>query len=259
MLRRTHKLNFFPLDRRLARLDLKTLTLSLSDLLMPRACLCCGRQLLPAERHLCCVCMADLPFTHFEAMPHNPMADRLNALVERAPAYCRAAALFYYKEGSYGRITQALKYNRDFSAGRFFAGLLAERLAVYDYWRQIDVVCPVPLHFSRRFTRGYNQSGIIAREVAKRLGAEYSPDLLKRVRHTATQTKLSGEERRKNVHGAFAVRKGVAEGLRGSSILIIDDVFTTGSTLAACCDAILERFGDSVRISVATLAFADNN
>ena len=226
---------------------------------MPRACLCCGRQLLPSEKHLCCVCLADLPFTHFEAMPHNPMADRLNALLDGAPAYSRAAALFYYKEGSYGRITQALKYGRNFRAGRYFAGLLAERLAEYDFWRQTDVVCPVPLHFSRRFKRGYNQSEIIAREIARRLGALYEPDLLKRVRHTATQTKLSGEERRKNVHGAFAVREGANASLQAARILLIDDVFTTGATIAACCEAIRKHFGDSVRISVATLAFADNN
>ena len=72
------------MDSRLKLLDFKTLAISLSDLLMPRVCLCCERALLPHERHLCCICMADLPLTFFEGMMHNPMADKLNALVEGA-------------------------------------------------------------------------------------------------------------------------------------------------------------------------------
>ncbi|MBR0083977.1 MAG: hypothetical protein IJP93_07815, partial [Bacteroidales bacterium] len=66
------------MDPRLTGLKLHSLLLCLSDLLMPRVCLVCGRQLLPSERHLCIECEADLPLTHFETMPRNPMADTFN-------------------------------------------------------------------------------------------------------------------------------------------------------------------------------------
>ena len=249
------------MDSRLKLLDFNTLALSLSDLLMPRVCLCCGRALLPDEEHLCYVCMADLPLTFFEGMVHNPMADKLNALVEGASSYCRAVALFYYKEHSYGRITQALKYGRNFAAGRFFARMMAERLAGSEFWRDIDVVCPVPLHFSRQFKRGYNQAAVIAEVIADRIGARFEPRLLRRVRHTGTQTQLSGEERMKNVRGAFAIREGVLTDSIGQGkvlkIMIIDDVFTTGSSLASCHNAIKQRYGSAVEICIATLAYTD--
>lgn len=241
------------MDPRLKRLDLKTLALSISDLLMPRVCLCCGRQLLAGERHLCCVCLADLPLTHFEARVHNPMADSFNALVE-APGYEKACALFYYS-GGYERITQALKYGRNFGAGRYFASLLGEKLAG-EGW-DVDVVCPVPLHWTRRFSRGYNQAEVIGREVASALGAAFEPRLLRRVRRTGSQVSFSAEERAANVAGAFKVRPTTGARWRPSRILLIDDVFTTGATLSACAAALRDAFGPEVRISVATLAYAE--
>ena len=156
---------------------------------MPRGCVVCGRQLLAGEEHLCSCCLAELPLTHFESMTHNPMADRFNSLVE-APGYERAAALFYYT-GDYARITQALKYRRNFGAGRWFARMLGERLAGSGRWNDVDAVCCVPLHWTRRFARGYNQAEIIAKEVARGLGVRFEPHLLRRVRRTDTQTRLS--------------------------------------------------------------------
>ena len=112
---------------------------SLSDLLMPRTCVVCGTPLLTCEQHLCVCCLADMPFTHFEAMPRNPMGDRLNALVD-APSYLRAAALFHYGP-DYGRISRALKYGRNFAVGKWAAGMLGERLRAAGW--QAGAVCCV--------------------------------------------------------------------------------------------------------------------
>jgi len=268
------------MDPRLKQLDFRTLALSIPDFLMPRVCLCCGRALLPCEQQLCCVCMADLPLTHFERMIHNPMADKYNALI-KAPKYEKASALFYYS-GDYEKITQALKYGRNFAAGRWFARMLGDVLA--DAGWKADLVCPVPLHWTRHFTRGYNQAGIIGKEVAVSLGAPFEARLLRRSRRTDTQTRLNDGQRARNVAGAFEVRKGIKRlraapeagpatsvladlPLRPSNagpwppvsakVLLIDDVFTTGATLASCTAALRDALGPDISINIATLAYVE--
>lgn len=241
------------MDLRLTQLTLSALPGALADLLMPRECAVCGRQLLPRERHLCLECEADIPFTHFAALAHNPMADAFNAQVE-APHYVRAAALFYYT-GDYQNITKALKYHRNFALGRCFAGRLGEELAAVPFWADVDAVCPVPLHWTRRFSRGYNQADVIGRELAGKLGAAFRPSLLRRVRRTRSQTRLGSEGRAQNVSGAF---RAMAPQDPPAHILLVDDVFTTGATLAACYAALRSALGATVRISIATLAFVDN-
>ena len=238
------------MDPRLNSLTPKKLLRSLADLLMPRVCVVCGRPLLDSEQDLCFGCRADLPLTMFWDLSRNPMADRFNALVE-AQAYVRVAALFYYS-GDYSNITRALKYSRNFGCGRRMAGALGEHLAGAG-WKP-DVVCCVPLHWTRRWSRGYNQAEVIGRELAARLGARFEPRMLVRVRRTSSQTRLTEEQRRSNVAGAFRVR--TAGLVRPQEILLVDDVFTTGSTLAACYAALRQAFGPSVRICIATLAYA---
>ena len=249
------------MDPRLTGLKLHSLLLCLSDLLMPRVCLVCGRQLLPSERHLCIECEADLPLTHFESMPRNPMADafnsRLLAAGDGAGAYQYATALFHYVSGSgYDYIPQALKYDRNFPAGRHFARLLGRNIASAGHFADVDLVCCVPLHWTRRFWRGYNQAEIIAQEVHRVLSQSrelrFEPSLLRRTRRTRSQTRVGVEEKAGNVQGAFQARRGSGT---PRHILLVDDVFTTGSTLAACTLALREAFGPQVRISVATLGY----
>jgi len=252
------------MDKRILQLDFSILLRSLADLLLPRVCAVCGRPLLACERHLCLECEAGLPFTRFESVRHNPMADKFNALVD-APEYVRAFALFYYQAG-YQNITQEVKYRRNFGIGRWFGRLLGEKMAPFVILSVSEesspslTVVPVPLHWTRRWQRGYNQAEVIGRELASAIGAAFEPALLRRVRRTRTQTRLSATERAGNVSGAFkvserAARRVLAPGL--PEILLVDDVFTTGSTLAACYNALREAFGDSVRISVATLAYVE--
>ena len=189
--------------------ELKSFIRALGDLFMPRECLSCGRRLGMRERHLCLSCAADLPYTRFWLQPHNPLADRFNAVLERhrgteSMDYAYAAALMYYK-GAYRAIPRALKYHGDLAAGRHYGALLGRRLAAAPHFADIDLVIPVPLHWTRRFSRGYNQAAILAQAIADQLNTKCRTDLLVRARRTRTQTRLSVEQKARNVASAFLV------------------------------------------------------
>ena len=109
---------------------------------------------------------------------------------------------------------------------------------------------PVPLHYARLVERGFNPAALLGRELCRRAGARFSPELLQRQRVTAQQSRLPARERRANVAGAFHAESAV----RGSNIVLIDDVVTTGSTLLACCRALYAAGVD--RVTVLALAAA---
>ena len=244
---------------------------ALLDIAMPRLCVVCGRELLLRERHICTECLAGLPLTRFWNQSRNPMADRLNELIQAGlgegefEPYANACALFYYGTASpYAHITPQLKYYHNVDMGRFFAAMLGRRLCACPEFDDVDMVIPVPLHPLRRWKRGYNQAAIIAAAIVETYAArpdgkvpELRTDILRRVRNTGTQTALSGEGKAANMASAFALRRRSREAYP-HHILLVDDVFTSGSTLSACRKILRERFGAGVRISVATLAFVGN-
>jgi len=233
---------------------------SLLDLFLERDCPVCGRPLGRFERWLCLSCAADLPLTGYWRMPRNAMADRFNARLSDVPIrYVRAAALFFYRSDvGYAAIPKAVKYNAAFGLGRHYAALLGKALATSALFHDVDLVIPVPLHPLRRLRRGYNQAEVLARTVAAELGAELRTDLLRRHRYTRTQTRIrGGAGKESNVASAFSLKRGAAERCPAGChhVLLLDDVFTTGSTLEACYRALLPLFAPGhVRISVATLA-----
>ena len=193
--------------------DLRLYIRALGDLFMPRACLACGCRLGMRERHLCLSCAADVPYTRYWLQAHNPLADRFNAVLERHRGtepmdYAYAVALMHYK-GNYRSIPRALKYHADLAAGRHYGALLGRRLAAAPHFADIDLVIPVPLHWTRRRSRGYNQSAILAHALVDAFRPARCPvcrtDLLVRARRTRTQTRLSVDQKARNVASAFRV------------------------------------------------------
>jgi len=239
------------------------------EILLPRQCITCGQRLLLEEKHLCLECLADLPQTYFWTMSHNPMADRFNENIQKDietdeddglhERYAYAAALFFYhSEAQYRLIPYQIKYHGNIRAGRYFGRMLGNRLASSELFEDVDMVVPVPLHWTRKWKRGYNQAEVIAGAVAEALGAPMRTDLLRRRKRTTTQTRMEVEDKRKNVAEAFVSTPSLADiaaqdGIR--HMLLIDDVFTTGATLHACFVALRTVLPASVRISVATLGF----
>lgn len=115
-----------------------------------------------------------------------------------------------------------------------------------------DMVMPVPLHYRRLASRGFNQSGWLAAGLARRAGLPLRVDILRRVKPTPSQGGLSPRARKRNVSGAFAIRKGKARAVEGRQILLVDDVLTTGATLEACIRPLLKA--GAAGVDVVTLA-----
>lgn len=190
--------------------------------LLPVRCTLCGA--LTTGAALCEGCNADLPWL-----------DPAGAQLSGAPEVF--AALSY--EYPVDRLIVAAKFHRRLSHARVLGELLADFLGKRSASRGLpDVLVPVPLHDRRLATRGYNQALEIARPIASEFYLPLRSALLRRTRATAEQSGLTGEERRRNVAGCFAV----AGDCRGLRIALVDDVVTTGSTAGAAALA-LHRAG----------------
>jgi ComF family protein len=162
----------------------------------------------------------------------------------------RAYSYGFY-EGPLRKLIHLFKYSGIKPLGKRLAGFLCRALPDEEV-ECFDAVVPMPLHWRRRWRRGFNQSKILARLVANERRVEMLP-VVQRIRATAVQAGLTNSNRRKNVAGAFRVsdRTQVA----GKRILLIDDVMTTGATAAACASA-LKRAGAS-SVTLLTLARVD--
>lgn len=125
-------------------------------------------------------------------------------------------------------------------------------LAGADIVSQAGLIVPVPLHYTRLASRGFNQSGWLASALARRTGRPVCNDALVRSKPTPSQGGLTALERRKNVRGAFAVRPSRAGLVEGAHIVLVDDVYTTGATLSACTRAL--KKGKAASVSVLVLA-----
>jgi ComF family protein len=160
-----------------------------------------------------------------------------------------AAYCFGSYEGTLRELIHLYKYGRIETLCKPLAEFLAGALPLDEHF---DAVTPVPLHWRKQWQRGFNQSDLLARAVARRRGIPVVR-ALGRMRFTQTQAGLSNTERRKNVAAAFRCRS--AKTLAGKRILLIDDVMTTGSTAAACARA-LKQAG-AARVVLATVARVD--
>ena len=251
---------------------------AVADLILPRTCIVCRRKLLLDERHLCLHCLADIPLTGFWQMEVNPMADRFNSNIQShlekqwdkgdfgpRENYALACALFFFDQGAgYRHIPYQIKYSGNLSAGQYFGKMLGEKIARSEFYDDVDIIIPVPLHWRRHWKRGYNQAEIIAKGISEAAGIPVRSDILKRTRHTRTQVSLDIPQKTANVTGAFSISRSFQKRCASNTgkniedirhILLVDDVFTTGSTLTACFTALRTVFPPSVRISVATLGF----
>jgi ComF family protein len=178
--------------------------------------------------------------------PPGGSAHRCESCLRKPPYFDQARSLVAY-EGPVARAIQRFKYQKDF----LLTASLAWVAEHYPWENEtFDVLVPVPLHRNRLRERGFNQALLLSRGCKGLNAKNFQPGALKRVRPTAPQIHLTPSERRKNVSGAFQVRR--PKEITGKEIMLIDDVYTTGATVNECARA-LKKAGAG-RVSVFTLA-----
>ena len=136
-------------------------------------------------------------------------------------------------EGPVRNALHRLKYKREIALGEVLSRHLLDVFHFFGW--QVDLVVPVPLGVARQAERGYNQSALLAKPLALGYGLPYHPRVLRKTRDTPSQVGLSLEQRWNNVAGSFEALPGSVE---GRSVLVIDDVSTSGATLNACAEAL---------------------
>lgn len=208
----------------------------------------CGGYVEDGQHHVCTKCRVSIPLTNYYLEEENPIKERFSVF---APIH-RASALYFYDVNPMWReVIYRCKYRGQWSLaynmGRWYGAVLRES-GLYD---DIDVIVPIPLHPIKRIRRGYNQSYYVAKGIARELGVKVDNHSVKRIVNNPSQTTRSGTMRWQNVEHIFKLRS--KDDLQEKHILIVDDVLTTGATIASCITAISESVPDC-RISIASLA-----
>ena len=219
-------------------------------LFFPRGCHSCGRPLRENETIICLVCADELPFTEFEKTVENPVFQNLAGFT----MLHAATALLSYERGSgVQTLIHRLKYENHPEIGRWAGALFAEKWLAGGVNPVPQVLIPIPMHPKKQQKRGYNQAEEIAKGMADVFGCGIVPALQK-TKNTASQTKLSREQRAGNTQGLFQLKAELAPDLYNKQVMVVDDVFTTGATLKA---ALAEVQKTSPAILMAgTLAYA---
>lgn len=242
---------------------MKEILTGIADLIFPPRCITCGVVL---KEHgplpFCPHCTTGIHFIHSPLCPRCGIPfpitegeDHLcgECLVTRRP-YAVARAVGLYDETLLTAI-HLFKYRGRIGIGKALGNIMADFAGGMWDMNVFSVIMPVPLHRKRLRERGFNQAVILARQIAKRFSLPIDFLTLKRTVFTEPQVGMGREDRSANVRGAFTVRK--PERTAGKRILLVDDVYTTGSTLIECARTLLNAGADSV--AVLTLAKAVSN
>lgn len=217
-------------------------------------CLLCGGA--SSFDLLCPACQADLPGLQHAACPvclsRTTHGERCGACLHLPPYYDRVSALFAY-DFPIDRLIQAMKYGHQLLLAEWFGNKLGQQLAEHFDCEKIDRIIPMPLHPARLRERGFNQAVELSRPLEKRLKIPVDRNLLARQRATTPQAQLALKERSGNVLGAFSCKREIP----GQSVLLIDDVLTTGATANECARLLKSHGAEKVHVAVIARALKD--
>jgi ComF family protein len=167
----------------------------------------------------------------------------------------RAASLFHHDGERTRGLLYHIKYYGHPDLGTYLMAVYAKELQGTGFFEGVDGIVPVPLHWRRQLERGYNQSHFIAEGIRQVVELPVWKNVVRRVKDNASQTRLNAQQRMENVEGIFELKR--PERIAGKHVLLVDDVMTTGATLASCAKELAKA--PDVRISVLTLAIASNS
>jgi ComF family protein len=229
---------------------------ALIDFFFPPKCLLCGENLgeLPDD-HPCPLCTERIKFFSHPRCPccglgfgDIPGEDHLcSTCLTEERYFTRARAIGPY-EGLMAEAIHRFKYQGASRLAKPLGIFLAEYMDPEFPFADFELILSVPLHPRRLRQRGFNQSLLLARRVSRAHSIPLDFTALRRTRHTEPQTHLSGSERQKNIRGAFEVRR--PEVIAEKHILLIDDVFTTGSTVQECAKVLLKAEAKQVDVLI---------
>lgn len=209
------------------------------SLIFPRNCIHCKQSLISAENYLCTTCKVDLPITNDHLNSTNVLYQKFSfePKVKSATSF-----LYFQRKGIAQKLLHELKYNRKKELGIQLGKWFAPALSTIE----VDMIIPIPLHSSKARKRRYNQSEQIARGLSETLNLNLETDLITRKVATQTQTKKSRADRWMNMENVYS---GLTKDLEGQSVLVIDDVITTGATVGMMCERLVESNVGSIHIA----------
>ncbi len=218
-------------------------------LIFPELCQACTKSLYGNEEIICTDCLYHLPFTDFHLHADNAVAQ---SFWGRVPIEAASALLYFVKGNRVQNLLHQLKYKNRPEVGVYLGKLAAKKLLENPIFAAADMIMPVPLHQQKQLKRGYNQSLCIAEGLSQKMLIPVENQNLIKTISTESQTKKSRISRYENMKEVFWVKN--PEKLAGKHILMVDDIITTGATLEACCNVLLQIPG--LKISIATIALA---
>ncbi len=210
----------------------------------PDVCLACGGVIEQGEKTICSICKFSFPRTNFHLDKENALAQKFwgRTKVKHAIAY-----LFFKKAADVQSMLHYLKYKDSPEVGILIGNWYGQELLENDFHKSFDVIIPVPLHPKKLKKRGYNQSACFGEGLAEVWKIPHLEHGLEKVTNTTSQTKKSRQERYENMKAGFLVPN--PEEIKDKNILIVDDVVTTGATLEACINLLLEKGAKTVSIA----------
>jgi ComF family protein len=222
------------------------------DFLLPPHCVLCGQP--SGAICICSVCKTDLPWTglscHQCGLPLGSPRDEIcGQCIQNTPPFTRTVYPLEYRFPA-DRLVQMFKFERKLAAGRVLSHLMCEYIADLEPDRP-DMLIPVPLHSLRMIRRGFNQACELGSYVSRMLDIPLLSTALRRSRNTKAQSGLNREQRRKNLRGAFFWKSLETP---GRHVALIDDVMTTGTTVAECARVLKKAGANRVDVWVAARA-----
>lgn len=232
---------------------LSELNTALNDLwytMYPTLCMACAKNPRIKEGIFCVHCLHAMPYSDHFKVADNKVVQKFYG---RVPLHFGAAVLNFRPGGIVQKMMHHLKYERKREIAITMGEIAGDHCLTSSHFSMPDLMVPVPLHPSKEYVRGYNQSLVFGRGVQHVLNIPLSDDIVVKRTKTASQTGKSRTDRVNNVKSTFALNK--AELIRDKHVMILDDVVTTGATIEAV--AIRLKEGGARELSVLTIALAE--